>query len=300
MSRLPFVRSLRGPLEPRPPLGAVEKVSFLVKAAHYDPSVDGLAGTERVEPILAPGQTPTVLALHGYCGAPAEVALVGEVARELGLAVHIPVLPGHGTRPSELRSYDFERLVREVRPVFDEVRRSGPVILAGMSMGSLLATELCLRAPGDVAGLVYIANAFWLKKPFPGSLLKWTRTLGVPDFGMLKLTTDIADPEARRSHVSYRIQPTALAASVQEAGERLSRELFRIHRPTLILHGARDRVCPVENARQVAARLGTEDARVVVFPASRHILCRDIEKSAVRAELEKFFRRFVGAEPTLG
>jgi len=33
--------------------------------------------------------------------------------------------------------------------------------------------------------------------------------------------------------------------------------------------------------------------RVVTFPASQHILCRDREKSAVRAELDRFLRRFV-------
>lgn len=291
----PFARSLRGALEPSPPLGPLEKIACLVKAARYDSSLDNVAGADRIEPIEFPGRAPTILALHGYCGSPAEVGLVSEVARDLGLGVRVPVLPGHGTRPSELRRYDFNAILSEVRPIFDEVRRKGPVILVGMSMGSLLATELCLSAPGDVAGLVYIANAFWLKKPFPGTVLRCTRDLGIPDFGMLKLTTDLGDAEARRTHVSYRIQPTALAASVEQAGDRLARELFRIHRPVLILHGAKDRVCPAKNARRASELLGTEDKRVVVFPASRHILCRDIEKSAVRAELEKYLRRIAGS-----
>lgn len=282
-----------GPLEPDPPLALREKLSSLVRAARYDAPFDRLAGAEQAQPLVYPGKTPTVFGLHGFCATPAEIELAADVAKSLGLRVHFPVLPGHGTRPSALRAYDFEALVREIRPTFNEVRREGPVILLGMSMGTLVATELCLSAPGDVLGLVFISNAFWLKKPFPALPLRWTRRLKIPDFGILKTSCDLGDPEARRTQVSYRIQPSSLAASVELAGQRLAGELFRVHRPTLILHGERDEVCPVSNASRAAHLIGTDDVSVVTFPASKHILCRDREKSAVRAELDRFFRRFV-------
>lgn len=282
-----------GLLEPDSPLSLREKLSSFVRAARYDASFDRIAGADQVAPINCEGKLPTVFGLHGFCATPAEIELAADVAKSLGLRVHFPILPGHGTRPSALRAYDFDALVREIRPTFNEVRREGPVILLGMSMGTLIATELCLSAPGDVLGLVYISNAFWLKKPFPSVPLRWTRRLGIPDFGILKTSTDLGDPEARRTQVSYRIQPSSVASEIELAGARLAGELFRVHRPTLILHGERDEVCPVSNASRVARLIGTDDVRVVTFPASKHILCRDREKSAVRAELDRFFRRFV-------
>jgi esterase/lipase len=123
------------------------------------------------------------------------------------------------------------------------------------------------------------------------TLLKWAERAKLPDFGIPKWDTDIADPEARRTHVSYRLQPTHFAISMQNAGTRLMDELFRMHCPTLIAHGAHDHACPVANAWEVAERLGTPDSRVVILPRSRHVICRDLDRTILKNELESFFRR---------
>jgi esterase/lipase len=67
--------------------------------------------------------------------------------------------------------------------------------------------------------------------------------------------------------------------------------LAEVKVPTLILHGARDRVCSVANAERVRALLGTRDVRVVILPRSRHIITRDLERETVARELRGFFRR---------
>jgi esterase/lipase len=46
-------------------------------------------------PLAVPGRAPAVLAIHGWSGTPQEVALVVEVAGELGLEAEAPLLPGH-------------------------------------------------------------------------------------------------------------------------------------------------------------------------------------------------------------
>ena len=76
---------------------------------------------------------------------------------------------------------------------------------------------------------------------------------------------------------------------------RLRERLGELRCPTLILHCARDRVCPVSNAWRVAERLGSEDCRVVILTRSRHILTRDREHAAVRREVSDFLARFAGA-----
>lgn len=286
---------LEGPLTPTAPLPFWEKLVLTRDAVRYGDLLGSLSGSGRVAPLTLEGRTPTIFALHGYCGAPQEVELACEIAAELGLRAEAPLLPGHGTHPKALSKLRFEDLLAGTLQEFHRARQRGPVVLLGMSMGSLLATELALRAPGDVAGIVFVANAFWLNRPFPGALLDLVAALRAPDFGAPKWATDLGDPETAKTHVSYRIQPTQTAISVQKAGQRLADELFRVHCPSLILHGARDQVCPVENAWKVAERLGTRDARVVVFPRSRHILLRDVERELVRRELRTFFQRCASA-----
>src|SRR5690606_37309425 len=119
---------------------------------------------------------------------------------------------------------------------------------------------------GRVVGLVLLGNALWLARPFPGLVLSLVDALKLPDFGFPKFGTDLGDPETRRDHTTYPSQPVGGAIDVQRAGKRLRAELHRVTCPTLVLHGALDRTCPVSNAWRVAERLGTTDVQVRVLP----------------------------------
>lgn len=265
---------------------------LLRKAAHYQRAEDvgSLSGLRGIEPIELEGNSPSVLCFHGFCGAPGEVSLCAQVGADLGLRARAPLLRGHGTTPRDLSSLNFFDWLDGVRSDFEELRSQGPVILAGLSMGSLIATALALESPSDVAGLILLSNAFWLKTPFPGVALDLVDRLGLPDFGVPKLRSDLGDEEAARTHVSYQIQPTRAAISVMHAGRRLRQQLPEIQCPTLILHGALDRVCPVANAWKVAGKLGSRDTRVVIFPRSYHIVTKDVEREQVRRELRHFMK----------
>jgi carboxylesterase len=253
--------------------------------------VDGLTGAQVAERIDLPGATPTVLALHGYCGVPAEVELACEAAQAAGLAAVAPLLAGHGVCAKELAPLRFDDWVRGAEQELLIASQRAPVVLTGLSLGSLVTLELALRHPERVRGLVLLANALWLTGPFPSLALRAIGALGLPDFAFPKLGSDIADPEARRTQTSFLAQPVHGAIDLQRAGDRLQGELDRIQCPVLLLHGARDRVCPVENAWKAAERLGSEDVQVRIFPHSHHILTRDVEKDRVREAMATFFRR---------
>lgn len=241
------------------------------------------------------GQLPTVLAIHGFTGVPSEVRMCCDVAEELGLASVAPLLAGHGRDARYLAQTVYADWLASARLSFDAARKRGPVVLVGLSMGSLIATELTLSAPGDVAGLVLLSNAFWLKQPHPGLSLKAARLLRFPSFYIDKKGPNLNDPEGLLAHISLDAQPLHSAISLETAGARLREELFRVHRPTLILHGAKDAVCPVENSWKVAERLGTRDVRVVILPRSAHIITRDVDRLQVRDELRRFLQRVSAA-----
>jgi carboxylesterase len=240
-------------------------------------------------PIAHAGRSPTVLALHGFGGTPLEVALVTEVAQDLGLGAHAPLLPGHGTHADDLARTGFADWAAGSQSALGVC--TGPVVIAGLSLGSLLAAELAALHPERVRALVMLANAAWLASPFPTWPLRLVAALRLPDFALPKLAADIADPEARRTHLTYSTQPVRAAVEVLRAGERVRALLSKVRCPTLIVHGARDRVCPPRNAERVAALLGSRDVRVVVLPRSRHIVTRDVERSLLRRELRAFFER---------
>lgn len=251
-----------------------------------------LMGEGVADALVSEGRAPSVLALHGFGGTPQEVALVVDVARELGLAAEAPLLPGHGQRVADLAVLRFPAWLEAAEQHYLRLSERGPVIVAGLSMGALLAFHLAAKHPEMTAGVVAMANAVWLKSPFPTLAMKLVERLRIPDFWLPKSGPDLGDREQRALHLTYNAQPVRAAISLMRAGEAFSEELRHVHAPTLLLHGALDQVTPVSNAWRVAVRLGTTQKRVVIFPRSHHILTRDVEREAVRSEILRFLGGF--------
>lgn len=250
-----------------------------------------LMGEGVADALVVAGRAPTVLAFHGFTGTPQEVALVVEAAQELGLAAEAPLLPGHGLHVADLARTRFADWLAAAELHYRRAAERGPVVVAGLSMGSLLALNLAKNHPHSTAGVVALSNALWLGTPWPTLPLQLIDRLRLPDFWLSKSGSDIGDLDQRAVHLTYSAQPIRAAISLLRAGAELAGQLHHVHAPTLILHGALDAVAPVQNAFRVAVRLGTTDKRVVVFERSRHILTRDVERAAVRAELRAFLQR---------
>jgi carboxylesterase len=248
------------------------------------------------EPIVIEGRAPGVLAFHGFGGTPREIELCTDIARELGLAARARSLPGHGSHARDLARTRFAEWVEGAEACYRELAWAGPVIACGISMGSLMAAQLAIAHPERVSGLVLLANAAWLR-PSLGVALRVGGVLRIPDFLMKKGGSDIADPDARQSQISYTADPVHAAIDLERGG-RLMRERFsQVRCPTLIIHGALDRVCPVSNAWRVANLLGTSDVRVVILPRSHHIVTRDVERADVARELREFYRKIATQTP---
>ncbi len=253
-----------------------------------------LMGEGVAEPLVLAGRPPTVLAFHGLTGTPQEVALVVEAAAELGLAAEAPLLPGHGKRVLDLAPTRFSDWLAAAEQDYARVAQRGPVIVAGLSMGALLALHLAKNHRENVVGVIALANAMWLHRPWPTLPLKLLDRLGAPDFWMPKAGADLGDREQRAIHLTYNAQPVHAAISLLRAGEALSNELHRVIAPALLLHGALDAVTPVDNAWRVAVRLGSLQKRTVILPRSRHILTRDVERDTVKRELTAFLTPLAG------
>ena len=242
-------------------------------------------------PLVAPGRAPRLLAFHGLTGTPQEVALLVDVARELGLGAEAPLLPGHGAHVSDLAPTRFADWLAAAEQHYSRLAADGPVIVAGLSMGALLAFHLAKNHPDTTRGVIALSNAMWLKSPWPTWGLKLVDRLRLPDFWMAKSAPDLGDREQRAKHLTYNAQPIRAVISLLRAGESLSEQLHGVKAPALILHGALDNVAPVSNAWRVSVRLGSVQKQTVIFERSHHILTRDVERDAVRREIDAFLSK---------
>jgi carboxylesterase len=249
-----------------------------------------LMGEGVADALELPGRAPRVLAFHGFTGTPQEVALVVDVAQELGLGALAPLLPGHGQRVSDLAPLRFADWLAAAELHYARLAAVGPVVVAGLSMGALLAFHLAANHPDTTVGVIAMANAMWLKSPWPTWGLALADRLRIPDFSLPKSAPDLGDREQRALHLTYNAQPIRAAISLLRAGSALSQQLHRVKAPTLLLHGALDTVAPVTNACRVSVRLGALKKRTVIFERSHHVLTRDVEREDVRREITQFLR----------
>src|SRR3954471_10783347 len=89
------------------------------------------------DPICIAGRAPGVVAFHGFGGTTREIELAATVAGELGLSARARCLPGHGSHAKDLAKTRFADWVAGAESVYRELASAGPVIAAGISMGSL-------------------------------------------------------------------------------------------------------------------------------------------------------------------
>jgi carboxylesterase len=240
-----------------------------------------LVGTERGSPVVADGAAPCVVAFHGFTGTTSEISPMLDALVASGFAVHAPLLSGHGTHPGELQELTFDRLVEEMRAELDIARaKHRHVVLAGFSLGSLVAMELAAQKPEGLLGLVLLGNALTLMPPVRAALgFVDRRGWRLPDWYLLKLwASDVRCPEQRKRVAAYDRDPLRAALEVYRAGARVRPRLGEIACPTLILHGALDRVCPAGNVALVADALGTREIQTRIFPRSAHLVATDHDR----------------------
>jgi carboxylesterase len=263
---------------------------MIVGRAHTDLHAKSV-GSDDGAAFVKGGRAPCVVAFHGFTGTTSEIRPMLDVLVERGIAVRAPLLTGHGTHPGELQDVTFERLVEEMAKELEAARAEhGHVVIAGFSLGSLVAMELAARRPEGLLGLVLLGNALTLS-PTIGAALGFIDRRGwaLPDWYLLKLwDADLKDPVQRKKIRAYDRDPLRAALEVYRAGQRVRDRLREIECPTLILHGARDRVCPKTNVALVASALGTRDVRTRIYAKSAHLIAADHDRDDVAGTVTSF------------
>jgi pimeloyl-ACP methyl ester carboxylesterase len=236
----------------------------------------------------------TFVLLHGLGGSHLSWVQVAPGLAGLG-RVLAPDLPGFGRSPRDGRATRLMDQRRWLSRFLDEVS-PGPVVLAGNSMGGVVATLQAAMEPDRVAGLVLTSSVFPMSgRPIPSPLVLGAfAAYDMPTLGELVVKTRGAafDPETfvRVGLKILTVDPSAIPDEVITANAELvadlradreapgafleaarsinayvrsptagRRAMSNVRSSVLVVHGQRDRFVPAAFA----------EAALVAYPAWR-------------------------------
>ncbi|WP_322800928.1 alpha/beta hydrolase [Thermoflexus sp.] len=240
------------------------------------------------EPFFFPGGSLGVLLIHGFTGTPQEMRRLGVFLADRGWTALGIRLPGHGTRPEDLRGVTWRDWAEAVATGAKILReRCEYVFLCGLSLGGVLALYEAAHQPPD--GLIVMASPYRIRDIRLRFLwlLKWL----IPHVG--KRSSELHDPEAQAEPVSYSWYPMTAVEEVVRAVQAAAARLHQVQCPALLIYSRSDRTVPPDQGWAVYHRLGSRDKTIHWLIHSGHVIPEDIEQEEAFEQIERFIQRVV-------
>ena len=227
--------------------------------------------------------------LHGLAGSPFEVRPVADALEAAGHVAVCPVLPGHAASEAEYLASSYAQWLDCARRAYLDQCSSGPALLAGYSLGGLLALDIAAEAAGGrlpaPAGLLLLATPLFLWRLHPLFLADWRMPL-LPLWSRLQPVRRVpprsaasraaAPWQGHETLCSYRhLQQLALAQ------KRVRAALGGISVPLCAVQLYSDGVCPPFNSSFLVEQCGAADVRLhllrVTSPHGGHLPTTHVE-----------------------
>jgi carboxylesterase len=198
----------------------------------------------------SPGrQDAAVLLLHGLTGTPVDMHYMKDALVADGYTVSAPLLPGRGTRPSDMFSLSWEDWMSPALAEYDKLARDHEnVIVGGLSAGATMTLDIALRR--KPSAVVLCATALGMGNPIAYlAPYVWRVIRQVPS-----PASDLVDLNAGAK--CYDPAPVRAVAELLYGIGLVRRRLGEIRCPALVAHAVNDRLVPVRYAHELAGSLG--------------------------------------------
>jgi pimeloyl-ACP methyl ester carboxylesterase len=242
---------------------------------------------DRTQVVFTEGDGPPFVWLHGIDGPQADQPVIDVlVARH---TVYAPLAPGFHNLDELQELRDIHDLAIHYDDLFDALNIDQAVV-AGHSFGAMIAAEYAAHYPKRIDKLVLISPVGLWNDAYPVADLWGIPASELP--GLLYADASQA-PQAQGGDVESIVRlvsgMTSVARFLWPIPDRgLSRRLYRITAPTLIVHGERDAFVPVQYADEFLGAL--PNARKVIIPNAGHMLLVEAPDTVVQI-VQQFLSR---------
>ena len=220
-----------------------------------------------------PGGSTTVVLVHGYTGSPAELSLLADALHDQGFAVEAPLLVGHGTCLEDLMCVHPTQWLEQIDAVVDRLLADGQrVVVAGLSLGSILAIQAGMRRPGVEAVIAYSPP---IVSGDPRALIAPVLSLVLPS--VPRPEDDFVDPDTADRLWRYPRWPSGCSVRVLRLIASTRRHLADLRQPLLVIASTQDRVITRRGVEMLRLRTGSERVELHWLEGSGHVITADAE-----------------------
>ncbi|MFC4637377.1 alpha/beta hydrolase [Deinococcus hohokamensis] len=217
-----------------------------------------------------------------------------------GLTVYAYDQRGHGQSAGRRAVVDLNELVEDHLRARQALRgEAAPLFAFGHSMGGLVTAASVVRDPRGLSGVILSSPALLVGANEPRLLKRLAPLLGrvapalpvtaLDAGGLSRLGEEVAAYRADQNVYQGKV-PALTAASMLGLSERLWPDYARWTLPTLVLHGAEDRITDPQGSQRFFDTIASPDKTFLHQEGGYHELLNDEPRAEVRERLVAWLR----------
>ena len=228
-----------------------------------------------------------VLLLHGLTGTSVDMLYMKHALVAEGYKVKAPLLPGRGTKPSDMFDLCWEDWMTAALDEYDDLARDHEnVVVGGLSAGATMTLDIALRR--KPSAVILCATALGMGNPIAYLAPYVYRVIKqVPS-----PASDLVDLNAGAK--CYDPAPVRAVAELLRGIGMVRRRLGEIRCPALVAHAVSDRLVPVRYAHGLAASLGGP-VTTLYLDGTGHAITVDARRHDVAEATIAFLRQAIAA-----
>ena len=252
----------------------------------------GLKVPEVGAPFVLSGKTDRlgVVLSHGYLATPREVQELAQALNATGATVFGVRLAGHGTSPEDLSKVRWQAWRRSyARAYAAAAARCERVVVAGFSMGGLLALLTAADFPRRIDGVITINAPLHLADP-ASHLVPAVKTWNglVHALRLNRLQWSFVPNAAEWPDANYDRNPVHGIYQLERLMAAVGPRLPEVRCPALIVQADHDPVVVPSSGPELEARIGSDEKELRSIASDRHGVLRGEGAEILHAQVAEF------------
>ena len=217
-----------------------------------------------------------VLLVHGFTGTPASMRPWAHYLQDLGYAVSVPLMPGHGTKWQDLNETLWPSWPAKVQQELDDLRnKCDQVFIAALSMGCGNSLYVAAQNQEKISGLILVNPMIHI----PGVQIRFAWLISRFQKSRASVGDDIKKPGV--TEWGYDALPLRGVAELYKYLKRARSALKQVKTPTLVFHSVEDHVLPVSNTEIIMNEIAAQDKQRIELVNSYHVATLDYDAEVI-------------------